>query len=344
MVLRWVFILSSYFYFTQTIFAQQPVELGDVQWLRQFEQAQQVSANTGKSIFILFQEVPGCSTCQRYGQQVLQHPLIVEAIETYFVPLAIYNNKRGADAKVLKRYKEPAWNNPVVRIVNAQGQNIIERVSGNYTPLRVVQAINQAIDLSGTVQPEWLRLLEQELQANLLGTETADFAMYCFWTGEKQLGQIDGVVETQAGFMGGREVVEVTYDPSVVSFDELLGVAQQHQCASQVFTTTAEQQATATAELGSQKVQSRRNFRADHQPKYFLQHSSLKYVPMTGLQASRVNAALGARVAFAKYLSPRQLQIAQYIQQHPTMKWESAIDTPLEKHWGERWEVVSRER
>lgn len=327
-------------FFSLSLFGQQPIELGQVRWLRSFDEAKKQSAASEKPIFLLFQEVPGCMTCQRYGQQVLSHPLIVEAIESYFVPLAIFNNKRGDDAKVLAAYKEPAWNNPVVRIVRANGQDLIERVNGNYTPLRVVQAINQAIDLSGQIQPEWLRLLEQELRAETTGTEKADFAMYCFWTGEKQLGQIDGVVSTKAGFMGGHEVVEVEYDPLVVSFDNLLATAQKQQCASEVFTTTTKQTALAKKVVGAQKVSSQKSFRPDHQPKYYLSHTHLKYVPMTPLQAARVNAAIGHRAAFAKYLSPRQLQMASYIEQHPGGKWENCIDEPVGKYWEGIWKVV----
>jgi hypothetical protein len=320
--------------------AQQPVELGDVQWLRKFEQAKQISAATEKPIFILFQEVPGCMTCQRYGQQVLSHPLIVEAIETYFVPLAIFNNKRGDDAKVLQAFKEPAWNNPVVRIVDAKGKNIIERVHGNYSPARVVQAINQALDLSGRAPVEWLRLLESELRAEVTGTETADFAMYCFWTGEKKLGQIEGVVDTKAGFMSGREVVEVTYDPLVVSFEELLATAQKEQCASQVFTTTPQQKRIATEKVGGHNVKAQQPFRLDREPKYFLQHSHLKYLPMTALQAARVNAALGERTAFAEYLSPRQLKMADYLIKYPYKGWTNAINASVEQYWDKVWEQV----
>ena len=46
---------------------------------------------------LLFQEVPGCSTCRNYGHNVLSHPLMVEAIESLFVPLAIFNNKEGKE-------------------------------------------------------------------------------------------------------------------------------------------------------------------------------------------------------------------------------------------------------
>ena len=53
------------------------VELGDVHWLRSFDEAQTRSKKEGKSILILFQEIPGCATCRNYGSDVLTHPLIV---------------------------------------------------------------------------------------------------------------------------------------------------------------------------------------------------------------------------------------------------------------------------
>ena len=66
--------------------------------------------------------------------------------------------------------------------------------------------------------PTYLSLLEEELIADKSGTETAVFSMYCFWTGEKEIGKLDGVVETQAGFMNGCEVVAVKYDPEVIQY------------------------------------------------------------------------------------------------------------------------------
>src|SRR6187401_3636489 len=97
-----------------------PIELGDVQWLRSFDEAQAKSKKEGKPILILFQEIPGCETCKNYGSNVLTQPLIVEAIETEFIPLAIHNNKGGHDAEILRRFNEAAWNNPVVHIVDSE--------------------------------------------------------------------------------------------------------------------------------------------------------------------------------------------------------------------------------
>ncbi len=64
------------------------------------------SASTGRPVFIQFQEVPGCATCKGFGRAVLSHPLLVEAIESEFVPIAIHNNRPGRDADVLQRLSE----------------------------------------------------------------------------------------------------------------------------------------------------------------------------------------------------------------------------------------------
>ena len=83
-----------------TVNPNQPEELGAVNWQRNFEQSFAEAERIGKPVFILFQEVPGCSTCRNYGNNVLSHPLIVEAIETLFVPIVVYNNKGGKDAEM----------------------------------------------------------------------------------------------------------------------------------------------------------------------------------------------------------------------------------------------------
>ncbi|MEO6190690.1 MAG: thioredoxin family protein, partial [Saprospiraceae bacterium] len=126
------------------IFAQVE-ELGKVKWGRNLEQAQLESKISGKPILIIFQEIPGCSTCKGYGNGALSHPLIVEAIETYFIPLAIHNNKTGKDKEVLDFFKEPSWNNPVVRIVDNTLKDICDRLSDNYTSFGLVSKINSAL-------------------------------------------------------------------------------------------------------------------------------------------------------------------------------------------------------
>ena len=100
-----VICLSSISMFAQDWIQKidQPIELGQVHWLRDYDAALKQSAEKDLPVFMFFQEVPGCHTCSTFGNRVMSHPLIVEAIETYFVPLVIFNNKGGADAKSLKK-------------------------------------------------------------------------------------------------------------------------------------------------------------------------------------------------------------------------------------------------
>ena len=81
----------------------QPIEIGKVRWNRDFDAAQTQSKSSGKPMFVLFQEVPGCAGCQKFGREVLSNPLLVEAIENEFVPVVVFNNRsKGPDTELLK--------------------------------------------------------------------------------------------------------------------------------------------------------------------------------------------------------------------------------------------------
>lgn len=109
------------------------------------------------------------------------------------------------------------------------------------------------------------------------GTEVAEFALGCFWGAEKTFWQVPGVVSTSVGYEGGftpnptyeevcsgqtghAETVRVVYDPSRVSYRELLkafweghdpsqGMRQGNDIGSQyrsaIFYHTPQQQAEA---------------------------------------------------------------------------------------------------
>ncbi|MDZ4749116.1 MAG: VPGUxxT family thioredoxin-like (seleno)protein, type 2 [Saprospiraceae bacterium] len=262
-----------------------PVELGDVHWLRSMDEAQAKSKKEGKPILILFQEIPGCETCRNYGSDVLTHPLIVEGIETEFIPLAIHNNKGGHDAEVLRRFNEASWNNPVVHIVDMNIENIVQRLSDNYSVAGLSALMTNALIKQKGKAPVYLQLLTDELTAQQKGTASVTYSMYCFWTGEALFGKLNGVIKTTAGYQSGREVVTVEFNPAIVSKTELDKIADSHKCS----------------------IPPNGSFTADTTPKYYLSSSPYKVVPMTEIQKCRVNSAIGEGQDPKVFLSDRQI-------------------------------------
>jgi len=312
-----------------------PRELGNVGWIRGYRNAVAQARATQKDLLILFQEVPGCATCVGYGQEVLSHPLIVEAIEHEFVPLAVYNNIGGEDKATLEKFGEPSWNNPVVRIVSAEGTERAPRLNGDYSQAGIVSSMVTALRNAGKPVPEYLRLLKSGLDMQSHHLETATFAMYCFWTGEAELGRLEGVASTRAGYLNGKEVVEVVYDPSVLPYDKLVREAGHRECATTVFSRTATQQAIASG-IVDDAVLTTKAIRPDREPKYYRSKTLLRFVPMTELQSARVNSAIASGNDPAVYLSPGQRRMLEYIKSHPSEEWKNLIGIDeLRRPWDE---------
>lgn len=304
-----------------------PVELGQVDWIRNYDEAAAKAKQENKPLLVLFQEVPGCSTSSGYGKNVLSHPQIVEAIETLFVPVAVYNNHGGADEQVLKSFGEPSWNNPVVRIIAPDRKELVPRLNGDYTKAGLVRAMITALENDNKGVPPYLSLLAQELNVNNGRSERAVFAMHCFWVGEGKLANVNGVISTKPGFMGGHEVVELEFNPDIISYGDLVNKAKSQNVARHIFTENTEQGSIAKEIVGEGSVSPKTTFRADSRPKYYLSGTSYKYVPMTNTQLARVNAAIGGLQSPNVFLSPRQIEIYNYIEDHQDLSWPNIVSS-----------------
>ncbi|GAK89962.1 hypothetical protein JCM19297_584 [Nonlabens ulvanivorans] len=291
----------------------QDKELGAVSWYRDYSTALQLSKEYNKPVLILFQEVPGCATCRNYGHNVLSNPLMTEAIQNEFIPLAIFNNKDGKDKDVLKIYKEPAWNNPVVRIVDYDGVDIVDRVGNDYSAQGLYSAMENALKVCKKEIPQYMKILAKELYGHIDSrNKETYYRMYCFWSGEKLLGTQPGILNTEAGFMNGYEVVKVTYDSTALNINDLNSYANSQEMRP------------------IKKDQSYRISSKDED--YYLKHSNYQYLPLSPLQRTLINSALGNRNDAQQYLSPQQKK--WYAQSRKTDK--TLYLSPFGQAWKER--------
>jgi hypothetical protein len=290
----------------QIAFADRAAELGEVRWRRDFDRVLAEAKTIGKPIMLLFQEVPGCQTCIDYGKIVMSHPLIVEAAEDLFIPVVVYNNKKGKDAETLKSYDEPAWNNPVLRFIDGSGKDLIDRKSRIYSLGPTAERMAKALTAADQPVPTYLTLVADEHAAKQY--EEATFAMSCFWTGEAKLGSLEGVVLTRPAFREGHEVVELLFDPDRISYGDLVESARGMQVASRVFTHD-EFQAAAAERIApdiATKAEGRARKAPDSDHYHTLKRTPLAKLDLTEAQKTKINSALAVGGDPLEYLSPRQ--------------------------------------
>lgn len=284
--------------------ANNPEAVGTVSWNRDLNAALTAVTKSGKPLFALFQEVPGCAGCRQFGREVLSDPLIKEAIQSEFIPLLIHNNSAGGDSELLKRFGEPAWNYQVVRFFNAKGQDIIPRKDRVWEAGLLVERMIEALTAGKRPVPLYLSLSAAEHSPSL---KQAAFAMACFWTGEMNLGKIEGVMTTEAGFIDGKEVVLLSYDPAVISLARLIAAAEKIECAQSVYLPKADIPKPDANRLSIGSLSGYQKGPASDQKKQLSGTPSI-LPKMTAAQATKMNAWIGEDSAKAiSGLSPMQL-------------------------------------
>jgi hypothetical protein len=290
-------------------------ELGRVEFGRDLDAALALSKSSGKPVFALFDEIPGCATCKGFGRGPLSQPLLVEAIETQFVPLAIHNNTGGRDAEVLKKFDEPAMNNPVVRFLDARGADVIPRADGVWTESGIADRIVAALEAAHRDVPAWLALARDELDPK--PPERAVFSMACFWEGHGRLGAIEGVVDAHPCFVEGSESCEVLFRPSRIAYTALVKRARELECAGTVWATDADQEKQARTIVGEnvkRLTSAVRAAAASDDLRSLKADAALLSLPLTRGQRVRLNGLVltdGNIVGSA--LTPRQAQLANQV-------------------------------
>ncbi len=285
----------------------QRVELGKVDWHEGLTKARKKAENTGRPIFLLFTEVPGCSTVKGYGRNVLAHPQVSDAIEAAFVPAVVYNNQEGKHRKLLNSFGEPTWNNPAVRIIRSERSMLAQRLYGDYSVGATVRTMVRALIEADREVPSYLELLDRRYNSG--STDTAAFSMYCYWSGEAEIGRLPSVRSTRPGFIAGGEGVQVIFDPERSSLAELADKVISSGAADHFHARTEEQLRKVRSELSGSRVShdptARFRYKASSDDHY-LQGSAYSELELHEIQKTRVNSALGLGKDPDPFLSPGQ--------------------------------------
>jgi peptide methionine sulfoxide reductase msrA/msrB len=111
--------------------------------------------------------------------------------------------------------------------------------------ITLVAIATLSIGLQQAISMDKEETMEKGMTNQMNDTKTAVFAGGCFWCTESDFEKVDGVIDAVSGYTGGHldnptykqvsaggtghvEAVKVIYDPSKVSYDQLLAVFWQH--------------------------------------------------------------------------------------------------------------------
>jgi hypothetical protein len=297
-------------------------ELGRVRWRRDYDEAIKTSTSEKKPVFVFIQDISGVDVNIQYGEAVLSHPLVVEAIESLFIPLAIYNSEPNRDTDMLAKLSENSSNQTVIRIVNSRGTDLTERVVDNLTMDGILSAIIES--LSGET-PQYVEILYEEYKIPQ-NTESAIFPVHCFWAGEVELGPSRGILQTIPGKVGEREAIQVVFDSNVTSYRKLLEESHTFGLCKDAYYSNENQRKVAEEMFGDKGVKRSGKFVPDRTPKYYLSQTSYESVPMTDRQAILVNSDLFFKEDPKARLSPRQIQMFEFIESESKRVWKNQIN------------------
>jgi hypothetical protein len=273
------------------------IEMGRIDWIRDYDEAVSLSRESGKPIMLLFQETPGCDVCEWFGCGPLSYPLIVDAAENEFIPCAISNNiPNGKDRETLERFDEPASNAPVVRFVDGAGLDLIPRKHGVFSIGELIHRMMNALEESGRPVPQYLSWAAYE--ANVKTIESISFEVDCYCGKDHLFQPLDGILYVGMGSVGRSESIHVIFDPSVISLEALMGHVKEKSIYFQrVYVRSDEQEEVA------ERVNAVPVIRMDDPTMTFREQSdriSLRkeyfYLPLTSLQAVKIGLELSLAV------------------------------------------------
>jgi hypothetical protein len=273
--------------------AERSQDLGRIRWSADLAAALAEARTTGRPVMVLDRGSPGNSATRQFGLGPLNHPIVTDAAGE-FIAVALPSDGRPE---------------PRLRFLDVQGHDLIP--TDQPTPLMtagVLSAMAESLHAANRAVPPYLELAAAEYAAPR--RQTATFAVTCYWKGESSLGHLDGVLGTRTGMLKGDEVVEVDFDPAALDYRALAARATGMACFRKAYVRSDEQRAVAAGITPDVAPRTDAPLDASNQQQYHLSlEPAYHLLPLTALQATKLNAALMAGEPPERFLSPSQLRL-----------------------------------
>lgn len=101
----------------------------------------------------------------------------------------------------------------VIRFLNAKGCDALPRTDRVWSLSDLARRMVAALEKQERSVPAYLRALVADTKRDEGKVSEVALAMACFWAGEMKIGQIEGVLGMEAGWIDGCEVTRVVFDP-----------------------------------------------------------------------------------------------------------------------------------
>lgn len=274
-------------------------EAAVIPWLHDLDSALSQSKVSGKPVLALLHGVSDCTDCQSIRHELSSHPLLAEATADEFVALQI-NSRQSQRVTSSDR---------ALRFFDSRGQALLSPTSNPHSTMSIAQQMAHALHTANRPVPRYLQALAMERDVSK--HKRSAFAMFCYWIGEYELGKIDGVISTEAGWLEGREVTLVNYHEDHLALPQLAEKAAEVRCAQKVFAPTKEERqilASSPIRLVVGTLDDRyRKAKPSGQKKQIQRWDLSGVLGLTSMQLTKLNAfAPDDRQLALSWLSPRQ--------------------------------------
>ncbi len=269
-----------------------------IPWHEALDVALAHSQTSGKPVLAIVRDTPDCANCQAFQRDIAANPLLAEAAADEFIALKLDRSQDHG----------PVTDSHNLLFLDATGQRLLPHTGRAQSTHDIATRMIHALKAAHRPVPPYLSAASLELDT--AKHKQAAFAMFCYWVGEYELGKIDGVIATEAGWLEGREVTLVRYHQDHVTLPDLARQAAAVKCARKVFAPTAleRREVAETTRLKVGRLDDRYRIAKPSDQKKQIQRWDLSGVSsLTPMQLTKINAlAPDDPTRSLAWLSPRQ--------------------------------------